>query len=123
MQAEYIQEQFNFRIGLCVTLKQYLSAIGRWQMNIYHLHVTEGLYHPVEDRTDHDEVIPYTRRTLESLAQEYGQGQPVVCQINGCTVPRDRFKHIRPNPSFPIRANIGCKSLFYRSSRAKVGTT
>ena len=45
MQSEYIQEQFDFRIGLCVTLEQYLSAIGRWQMNIYHLHVTEGLYH------------------------------------------------------------------------------
>lgn len=45
MQTEYVQEQFNFWVGLCVAMEQYRSAICRGQMNINHLHLTEGLYH------------------------------------------------------------------------------
>jgi len=51
MQAEYIQEQFDLRIGLCVTLEQYLSAISRRQMNTNHLHLTEGFYHAARGQT------------------------------------------------------------------------
>jgi hypothetical protein len=40
------------------------------------------LYHPVEAETDQEFPIAYSRRNLASLAEEYGQGQPVICLVN-----------------------------------------
>ena len=54
------------------------------------------LYHPVEGQTDEEYPIAYTRRNLASLAQEHGQGQSVLCLVNGHAVPREQWKHIRP---------------------------
>ena len=56
------------------------------------------LYHPVEGETDREYPIAYKRRNLASLAEQYGQGQSVICTINDQPVPRNMWKHVKPKP-------------------------
>ena len=69
-ELEFVEQELELRLGLCVAGEAQFAPIGRWQINVDHLHGREFLEHAARGEAWRERLQLLAERDVQAVGEE-----------------------------------------------------